>query len=75
MDRAELNRQGGLSVTCQTEDTKVACKIGTVPQQAWVHGRDRIEVGRNVRLRFRERERWRTFTVTRVNPDGYFFAE
>ncbi len=50
------------------------CKIGTVPTVVRVHGRDRIEPGRWIRIREAEGGPWVRVLVDRVDPDGHFFA-
>lgn len=50
------------------------CKIGTVPYLVWVHGRDKIEVGKVVRVRWYERQKWVSVKIDRINDNGYFFA-
>jgi hypothetical protein len=51
------------------------CKIGTIPMVVQRHRRDRLEVGRYVRIKERSGARWERVLVTRVDPDGYFMAD
>lgn len=54
----------------------IPCKIGTVPAVVRVHGRDRIEPGRYIRIQEAEGGPWVQVLVDRVNPDdGHFFAK
>lgn len=52
-----------------------ACKIGTVPKVVRVHGRDQIQVGKWVRIQECAGDRWHAVLVTKVNDDGYWFAD
>jgi hypothetical protein len=53
----------------------VSCKLGTMPALVRVHGRDRIEAGRAIRVQECVGDRWHHVYVTKVNDDGYFFAD
>lgn len=53
----------------------VSCKLGTIPKLVRVHGSDVIEVDRMVRVKESEGDRWKAVLVTRINDDGYFFAD
>lgn len=50
-------------------------KLGTVPALVIVHGSDPVEVGRWVRIKERDGDRWHRVRVTGVNDDGHFFAD
>lgn len=59
-------------------------KLGTMPSMVWIHGRDKIEVGKNVRYREQKTAdpgfrfwhgQWDYALVTQINPDGYLFLE
>jgi hypothetical protein len=52
-----------------------SCKLGTMPALVRVHGRDKIEVGSRIRIQECWGDNWHTVRVTKVNPDGYFFAD
>jgi hypothetical protein len=51
------------------------CKLGTVPTLVHLHGSDRLEVGKRVRIKEREGDRWHRVLVTAVHLDGYFKAD
>lgn len=53
----------------------VPCKLGTVPKLVRVHGSDKIEVDRLLRVMEIKRGKWQSVLVTRINDDGYFFAD
>ena len=53
----------------------VSCKLGTIPKLVRVHGSDAIAVDRLVRVQECEGDRWKAVLVTRINDDGYFFAD
>lgn len=53
----------------------VSCKLGTMPALVLVHGSDTIEVGKRIRVKESDGDRWHYVLVTRINPDGYFFAD
>jgi hypothetical protein len=53
-----------------------SCKIGTVPMLAYaVHGRDKMQVGQIVRMKFCVGDKWHTVRVNRIDDDGYFQAD
>jgi len=68
-----MNTDDRLSVS--DERFNVSCKLGTIPALVRVHGRDKIEVGKPVRIQEMPGDRWHHVYVTRINPDGYFFAD
>jgi hypothetical protein len=53
------------------------CKLGTVPWVVDVHGRDlpRLVPGEWVRVRLIPGAQWQQVYVTKVDPDGHFFAD
>lgn len=51
------------------------CKLGTIPHLVRLHGSDTPEPDRLVRVQERPGARWMAVLVTRVNPDGHFFAD
>jgi len=53
----------------------VSCKLGTMPAFVQVHGRDKIEPGRWIRVKEAVGGRWSSVLVNRVEPDGYFQAD
>lgn len=59
----------------------VPCKIGTVPRLVAVDRRGKIEVGRRIRIRYCDGIKFNRFSpiemvrVTKINSDGYFFAD
>jgi hypothetical protein len=55
-------------------DECTSCKIGTIPMVVRVHGRDKMEVGKWVRVKYAEGGRWEEVLITEVRPDGYFMA-
>lgn len=50
------------------------CKIGTIPMVVKLHGRDKLVVGKWVRVKLMEGARWESVLVTEVRDDGYFMA-
>ena len=56
-------------------DNAVSCKLGTMPALVIIHGADEVIVGRRIRIKESDRDRWHRVRVTKVNPDGYFFAD
>lgn len=52
-----------------------SCKIGTMPALVRKHDTDKVEVGRLVRIQRQQGAKWEALLVTKVNPDGYFFAD
>lgn len=52
-----------------------SCKIGTIPKLVRLHGGDKVEVDRLVRVQEQEGDRWAAVLVTKINPDGFFFAD
>lgn len=53
------------------------CKIGTIPWVVHLHGSDvpRLAPGEWVRVRLIPGAPWEKVLVTRVDPDGHFFAD
>lgn len=52
-----------------------SCKLGTMPALVIVHGRDKIEPGRTIRVKESVGARWTHVYVQRVEDDGYFQAD
>jgi hypothetical protein len=50
-------------------------KLGTMPGHAHVHGADRVEVGRWIRIKECVGDKWHKVLVTRVDESGYFMAD
>ncbi|HUR09641.1 MAG TPA: hypothetical protein VM347_44385 [Nonomuraea sp.] len=50
-------------------------KLGTIPAIVVVHGADRVEVGRRVRIKERDGDRWHKVLVTQLGPGDHFFAD
>jgi hypothetical protein len=51
------------------------CKIGTQPAHAHIHGADKVEVGKTIRIKERVGDKWHGVLVTRVDDSGYFMAD
>ena len=52
-----------------------SCKLGTMPKLVRLHGNDKPEIGRLVRVQDGEGAKWQGVLVTKINDDGYFFAD
>lgn len=52
-----------------------SCKIGTIPSLVQVHGKDKVEPGKWVRIREVVGGKWIQVFVNKVMPDGYFQAD
>lgn len=55
-------------------ETARPAKIGTIPMLVRVDGRSTIAVGKWVRIQYAENGNWESVLVTKVSPDGHFFA-
>lgn len=51
------------------------CKLGTIPAVVRVHGRDKVEPNRTVRIQECENDKWHAVFVRTVYDNGYFFAD
>lgn len=70
-----LRRAFGAIARANDPDTWKSCKIGTMPAVARVHGKDKIEVGKWIRIQERQGDKWHSVLVRRVEPDGFFQAD
>jgi hypothetical protein len=52
-------------------------KIGTVPMLVILHGKDKgkLAPGEWVRVKYHAKSPWEHVYVTKVDPDGHFFAD
>lgn len=56
-------------------ETARPAKIGTMPMLVRVDGRSALEVGRWIKVQYAENGKWESVLVTKISPDGHFFAD